>query len=84
MFEGVKEGDKLTRMLGGTIPMEMIVEKVHEGLIFCVGGWTFDAATGAEVDPDLGWGPPPLHTGSLLTAINGEQIVSLSKPGDSR
>lgn len=62
-FEHVKEGDVVTRMICGTMPMEMKVTKVDDRLIHC-GAWTFDRITGAEVDEDLGWGP--VATGSVL------------------
>lgn len=61
----VEIGQKVTRMLAGKIPMELKVTDVTESLIVC-GPWTFDLVTGAEVDEDLGWGPPPLVTGSFL------------------
>jgi hypothetical protein len=64
MFEHVKPGDVVTRMLAGTIPMKLKVQSVTDTLIDC--GWTFDRKTGAEVDEDLGWGPPPKMTGSYL------------------
>jgi hypothetical protein len=63
MFEHLKPGDTVTRMLGGVVPMVMVVER---NVIHCGGGWTFDAATGAEIDEELGWGPAPGITGSYL------------------
>lgn len=68
MFEDVKAGDTVIRMLAGTIPMKLIVSKVDDDLIYCGDhGWTFDRKTGAEVDDDLGWGPAYGITGSFLT-----------------
>jgi hypothetical protein len=64
MFEHVKPGDVVTRMLGGEIPMKLKVQTVTDTIIDC--GWTFDRKTGAEIDEDLGWGPPPKTTGSYL------------------
>jgi hypothetical protein len=64
MFEDVKPGDKVIRMLAGTIPMELTVQNVSDTTIDC--GWTFDRKTGAEVDEELGWGPPPKMTGSYI------------------
>ena len=58
-------GDVVTRMLAGTVPMQLKVTKIEGDLITC-GWWTFDAETGAEIDEDLDWGPPPLRTGSYL------------------
>lgn len=63
MFEYVKPGDKIVRMLG-SVKMELIVQNVTNTIIDT--GWTFDRKTGAEVDDDLGWGPPPKMTGSYL------------------
>lgn len=62
-FEHVKAGDTVTRLICGTMPMELAVTKVDDKLIHC-GPWTFDRVTGAEVDEDLGWGPA--GTGSVL------------------
>jgi hypothetical protein len=63
----IQVGDKVVRMLAGTIPMELKVTEITEDLIVC-GWWTFDKRTGAEVDEELGWGPPPKydHTGSYI------------------
>lgn len=61
----VKVGDVVVRWLAGTVPMELRVTSVEEGRIHC-GPWIFDQATGAEIDDDLDWGPPPKMTGSVL------------------
>lgn len=66
MFNQIYKGDYVTRMLAGTIPMELHVIEVTNDLIICAGGWKFDRKTGAEVDEDLNWGPPPKHTGSYI------------------
>lgn len=58
-------GQFVTRLLGGTIPMTLRVTMVTEGRIMC-GQYSFDRLTGAEIDEDLGWGPPPLMTGSYI------------------
>lgn len=53
----IKPGDKLTRYISSArIPMQMTVEKIENGIIYCAGGWTFDATHGYEIDEDLGWG----------------------------
>lgn len=66
-FRDVKAGDKVTRLLAGSIPMELQVVSVDDRLIHCGPfGWTFCRDTGAEVDECLGWGAPPLQTGSFL------------------
>lgn len=67
MSAEIKVGQFVTRMIAGTIPMELRVTEITEDRIYC-GGWEFDRATGAEIDDDLGWGPPPKypHTGSFI------------------
>lgn len=65
MFEDVKVGAVVTRMLAGTIPMRLTVSEVTNDRIIC-GDWEFDKATGAEIDEYLGWGTPPSMTGSFL------------------
>lgn len=60
-----KVGDTVLRMLAGSIPCELRVSEVTDERIIC-GGWEFDRMTGAEIDDDLGWGPPPKMTGSFL------------------
>ena len=73
-FMNVKRGDIVRRMIGGEIPMDMIVLKVDERLIYAAPssavkpeeGWTFDRATGLEEDDDLGWGIMKGKTGSAL------------------
>lgn len=64
MFDLVQTGDRVTRILGGS-PMELTVTSVEGGVITC-GPWTFDQKTGAEIDDEIGWGPPPRATGSYL------------------
>lgn len=65
-FSYLEPGDEVTRLLAGVIPMQMTVEKVDDGLIHMVGGWTFDQKTGIEEDPDLGFGVAYGITGSYL------------------
>lgn len=68
-FAHVKEGDVVTRMLAGTIPMELVVGHVDAEMIYIgkpgEGGWKFRRENGAEVDEDLGWDGIK-NTGSLL------------------
>lgn len=76
----VKVGDVVTRMLCGTIPMQLRVTAVTEKLIICAvpgfetgphaDAWTFDRETGAEIDDYLDWGPPPKRTGSYLVKLS--------------
>lgn len=74
-FDWVKVGDVVTRMLAGVITKQLVVVEVDEKLIYCCPMgykwpkeecWSFDIATGAEVDDFLNWGPPPKMTGSYL------------------
>jgi hypothetical protein len=67
LFGHIKVGDEVLRMLAGTILLKLKVTEVTDKLIVTGSGWTFDPATGAEVDEYLNWGPPPLMTGSFLT-----------------
>ena len=62
-FRNLKVGDTVTRMLAGTVPMELKITEITDELIAC-GPWTFDKNTGAEVDLELGWGN--IITGSFL------------------
>ena len=70
-FENIEVGDVVVRMLDGTLPMKLRVSKVTAQVITCVD-WEFDRATGAEIDELLGWGPPPLMTGSFLDSSQTE------------
>lgn len=76
-LQTIAVGDTVHRYLGGTIHMPMTVLSVDDGKIVCSvkefpiavdAAWTFDQATGAEVDEELGWGPPPKRTGSFILA----------------
>lgn len=65
-FENLRVGDVVVRMLAGTLPMKLQVLDITDQLIVC-SAWQFDRATGAEIDEELGWGPPPLMTGAIST-----------------
>jgi hypothetical protein len=68
-MDEIKVGDTVTRWLAGTIPMELRVTEVTDTEILCGErgvGWMFDKKTGAEIDEELGWGPPPSRTGSFI------------------
>lgn len=75
----MKVGDTVTRMLAGTTPMELKVTEITENRIVC-GAWEFDRATGAEIDEDFGWGPPPKFTmtGSFIK-VPGVVYVPMEK-----
>jgi hypothetical protein len=64
-FSHLKVGDQVTRLLAGKIPMKLEVIEIKPDRIIA-GLWEFDPVTGAEIDDDLGWGPPPKVTGSFL------------------
>ena len=64
-FENLQVGDVVVRMLAGTLPMKLQVSDITDQLIIC-SAWQFDKVTGAEIDEELGWGPPPLMTGSYM------------------
>ena len=51
-FEHVQVGDTVTRMLAGTVPMELDVSQVTEDRIIC-GPWEFDRITGIEIDDEI-------------------------------
>lgn len=72
-MEPVKDpvvGMVVTRWVAGQIPMHFRITKVTANVIFC-GAWKFDRKTGAEIDEDLDWGPPPKKTGSFITQKEG-------------
>lgn len=75
----LKEGDRVIRELGQGGPrMVFTISTVDESTIYIGGpeGWKFDRATGAEIDEDLGWGPPPLMTGSCIVPAEDSQVAS--------
>ncbi|MEO5366970.1 MAG: hypothetical protein H7831_11620 [Magnetococcus sp. WYHC-3] len=65
-FSSVKVGDTVTRLLGGTMPMDLKVTEVTDDLIIC-GPYQFSKRTGGEIDEDLDW--TETHTGSFLKNI---------------
>jgi len=62
----LKVGDEVTRMLAGTIPVQLMVTAITETEIQA-GAWWFHKVTGGEIDEDLGWdGGLTGPTGSFL------------------
>lgn len=65
-------GDVLMRDLGGVL-VALPYLGARDGLIHAGFGpalcWTFDEATGAEVDDEIGWGPAHGVTGSCLVGV---------------
>lgn len=83
-FWHLKVGDHVVRLLAGEVLMEMVVLAVDETLITCnalehgqlalppgASLWTFDRATGIEVDHLLRFGPTYGRTGSALIERGG-------------
>jgi hypothetical protein len=72
-FGNVKVGDTVYRWLAGELLLPLNATAVTADLIICGGtdkdhgGWSFDVVTGAEIDEELDWGPPPKSTGSFIT-----------------
>ena len=48
----MKVGDRITRMLWKTIPMQIKITKITSNRIIC-GPWEFDKETGIEIDDDV-------------------------------
>ena len=65
-------GDIVLREFAGE-PMRLVYIGTRDGLIYAGFGadlcWTFDVATGAEVDDGLRWGPAYGRTGSYLSGV---------------
>lgn len=77
----LRPGDTAIRLLAGQIPMWMRVLRVAADVLHCAPAqmtarvairqnliWTFDRATGVEIDDSLGWGPAYGISGSFLVA----------------
>ena len=59
-------GDKITRMIGNTVPMTVTITAITPNFIEVNNGaWLFHKDTGGEVDTDLGWDGVTI-TGSIL------------------
>lgn len=71
-----KEGQKVIRLLAGTIPVPMTITRVHEGLVHC-GPWQFDDETGIEEDPELGFGVEFGLTGSYIKETTEEEWAAV-------
>jgi len=71
-FKNIQVGDKVTRMLAGTVPVELTVTAVDD-LIHC-GPWMFSRNNGAEIDPELGW--DETRTGSYLVSPEADAVAS--------
>ena len=76
-FSDIKVGDIVTRMLAGSVPMELQVTAVDE-FIHC-GPWKFSRKNGAEIDEELEWDEK--GTGSIIK-IPEEKYSGGSAIGD--
>lgn len=74
----VKVGDVVVRVMGvGGPEMRLRVFAIENGCVLCrpptmpnfPDHWTFDVATGAEIDHDLRWGPQYGQTGTWIKSI---------------
>ena len=67
-YHTIQTGDRLTRMLGGKVPMLVTVTGVNylAGTL-TAGAWLFNRDTGMEIDPAMGWDGVN-STGSTLRA----------------
>jgi hypothetical protein len=65
----MKVGDQVTRMLAGHVPMKLKITELTDDHVVC-GAWKFCRKTGAEIDEEMGWGPPPDRTGSYLLEVS--------------
>jgi len=79
-FKHVKVGDIVTRMLAGVVPCKLKVTEVTDTLI--ISGteecnWSFDRATGAEVDEDLGWG---IRDANGVMSPTGSYLIIVQEP----
>lgn len=79
-FEHLKPGDKVIRILGGKVRMQMQVTMIDGNYITCAaiqkndtlfyGGWKFNRTNGFEEDEEIGWGTKFGVTGSYLVLEN--------------
>lgn len=72
----IKVGDIVVRFIAGLIPQELKITEITDTLVKC-GDWTFDLNTGAEIDNDIGWGPPPKMTGSYIQKLVAGTVKNL-------
>lgn len=83
----LKVGDRVVRMLAGTIPMTLAITGIDELYVYCganydsenkddFAGWKFNRFVGYEVDEDLGWGvlqeDGTIYTGSYIAGKEEE------------
>lgn len=53
------------------VEIQLIEASLDSKSLSC-SAWQFDKATEAEIDEELGWGPPPLMTGSYIDPTKTE------------
>jgi len=75
-----KVGDKVTRIIGGVIPMPMQIVKIAGKKLICSPvedgrviniEYEFDQELGIEIDERFGWGSATHVSGSYLKEIVG-------------
>lgn len=81
-MQHIQVGDRVLRKFPGLqdfesgVAVELVVSEVDDELIYCGpkgAGWSFDRATGMEVDHDLRWGPTYGVTGTFLVGLAEER-----------
>lgn len=84
----VKVGDHVLRKFPGHEgfesgrTMELVVTEVDDVLIYCGpkgSGWSFDRATGAEVDHDFRWGTDVRHHRNVPCRSRGGEAVPIRR-----
>ncbi len=73
-LEDLRPGDRVLRSIADGPATAMTITAIEQGVVSC-GPWRFDAATGAEIDDELGWGPPPGTTGSYIVPAPAHRVT---------
>ena len=81
-FQDIKVDDVVTRMLAGTVPVNLKVSEISENLIHC-GPWTFSRQSGAEIDEELGWGEKGTGSFLVLALTNMQKVAKVDLETDS-
>lgn len=62
LFEFLKVGDVVDRMIAGKYVMQLEVTEITNNRVVC-GAWEFSRFNGAEIDEELEWSKQPLPKG---------------------
>jgi len=81
-FQDIKVDDVVTRMLAGTVAMNLKVSEISEKLIHC-GPWTFSRQSGAEIDDELGWGEKGTGSFLVLSLTNMQNVAKVDVETES-